>query len=109
MNVLCKHTILKRHYASLFASKIILSIKKKKKEFLIQFAKRLGQLKETKKLSFRDIAENCDLDASFISKIEKGTENITLETVLNLLYGLNIQPKELFDFHFELKNDDIRT
>ena len=81
---------------------------KKKTEFLAQFGKRLGQIKESKGLSYRTIAKNCDLDASFISKIEKGTENITLETLLNLLYGLNIHPREMFDFDFEIKQDDIR-
>ncbi|MGS2760991.1 helix-turn-helix domain-containing protein [Sinomicrobium sp. M5D2P9] len=81
---------------------------KKKKEFIVKFAQKLGEIKKSKNLSFRKIAANCDLDASFISKIEKGTENITLETILNLLYGLDVQPKELFDFHVDLKKDDVR-
>lgn len=74
-------------------------------EFLLQFGKRLGEIKKQKGLSFRKIAENCDLDASFISKIEKGTENITLETILNLSYGLNIQPKDFFDFKVDLEKE----
>lgn len=80
-----------------------------KKEFILKFANQLGKIKKEKNLSFRKIADNCDLDASFISKIEKGTENITLETILNLMYGLNVKPKELFDFDFDLKQDDIRN
>ena len=76
-----------------------------KSEFLVQFGKRLGEIKKQKGLSYRKIAENCDLDASFISKIEKGTENITLETILNLSYGLKIQPKEFFDFKVDLEKE----
>jgi transcriptional regulator with XRE-family HTH domain len=76
-----------------------------KSNFLLQFGKRLGEIKNQKGLSYRKIAENCDLDASFISKIEKGTENITLETILNLSYGLKIQPKEFFDFKVDLENE----
>ncbi|MFH7018604.1 helix-turn-helix domain-containing protein [Flavobacterium sp. FlaQc-47] len=76
-----------------------------KKEFIIQFGTQLGQIKKDKGLSYRKIAENCDLDASFISKIEKGTENITLETILNLSYGLKIQPKELFEFKVDLEKE----
>ncbi|CAM4034026.1 helix-turn-helix domain-containing protein [Flavobacterium sinopsychrotolerans] len=76
-----------------------------KSEFLLQFGKRLGEIKKQKGLSYRKIAENCDLDASFISKIEKGTENITLETILNLSYGLKIQPKEFFDFKVDLEKE----
>lgn len=80
-----------------------------KKEFILKFANQLSKIKKEKKLSFRKIADNCDLDASFISKIEKGTENITLETILNLMYGLNVKPREFFDFDFDLKQDDIRN
>ncbi|WP_306353958.1 helix-turn-helix domain-containing protein [Flavobacterium sp. '19STA2R22 D10 B1'] len=76
-----------------------------KSEFILQFGKRLAEIKKEKGLSFRKIAKNCDLDASFISKIEKGTENITLETILNLLHGLKIQPKELFDFDVNLDKE----
>jgi transcriptional regulator with XRE-family HTH domain len=76
-----------------------------KSNFLLQFGKRLGEIKKQKGLSYRKIAENCDLDASFISKIEKGTENITLETILNLSYGLRIQPKEFFDFKVDLDKE----
>ncbi|MEZ7505428.1 helix-turn-helix domain-containing protein [Flavobacterium sp. Arc2] len=76
-----------------------------KSAFLLQFGKRLGEIKKQKGLSYRKIAENCDLDASFISKIEKGTENITLETILNLSYGLKIQPKEFFDFRVDLEKE----
>jgi len=81
---------------------------KRKEEFKIKFGNKLSQIKKSKKISYRKIAENCDLDHSFISKIAKGTENITLDTVLNLLYGLNIQPKDLFDFPIELDKDDVR-
>ena len=80
----------------------------KKKEFLKKFGATVGRHKKEQGLSYRKIAANCDLDASFISKIEKGTENITLETILNLAYGLNVSPKEFFEFDFELGKDDIR-
>ncbi|MBG6062900.1 transcriptional regulator with XRE-family HTH domain [Flavobacterium sp. CG_9.1] len=76
-----------------------------KSAFLLKFGKKLGEIKKLKNLSYRTIAKNCDLDASFISKIEKGTENITLETILNLSYGLNIQPKEFFDFKVDLEKE----
>jgi len=73
--------------------------------FLQQFGKKLGELRKSKKLSYRDLDKNCGLDFSYISKIEKGEVNATLETVLELLKGLNIQPKELFDFKIELDKD----
>ncbi|SFJ19952.1 hypothetical protein [Myroides guanonis] len=81
---------------------------KKKSEFLIKFGNKVVEIKKKKKLSFRDIANNCDLDHSYIGKIAKGTENITLETVLNLSYGLGEMPKVLMDFYFEMKEEDIQ-
>jgi transcriptional regulator with XRE-family HTH domain len=45
------------------------------------------------------LATLCEtIDHSYISKIEKGEANITLETVLELLIALNANPKDLFDF-----------
>jgi len=78
----------------------------KKTEFLQKFGKRLGEIKTEKGLSYRKIADNCNLDHSYISKIEKGETNITLETVLELIKGLNVQPKELFDFKLNLEGWD---
>ena len=51
------------------------------------------------------MAQHCNIDYSDISKIEKGKINIQLLTVFELAKGLNIHPKELFDFDFSLEND----
>jgi len=77
------------------------------KEFLIRFGERLKKLRLIKKLSYRQMAQRCDLDYSYISKIEKGKHNIQLSTVLELSKGLNIKPKELFDFEFDIKKYKI--
>jgi transcriptional regulator with XRE-family HTH domain len=74
-----------------------------KKEFLQQFGARLAELRKMKDLSYRKLAQNCDLDYSYISKIEKGETNITLETILELMKGLQVQPKDLLDFNFDLE------
>lgn len=73
-----------------------------KQGFLDAFGKRIDEIRKEKNLTYRKIAENCDLDNSYISKIAKGQANITLETILELMKGLEIQPKELFDFKIEL-------
>ncbi|WP_026837731.1 helix-turn-helix domain-containing protein [Gillisia sp. JM1] len=67
-------------------------------EFLIRFGGKLKKLRVFKNLSYRQMAQRCDLDYSYISKIEKGQHNIQLTTVLELSKGLDIMPKELFDF-----------
>ncbi len=67
-------------------------------KFLISFGEKLKLIRTSKNLSYRQMAQRCDLDYSYISKIEKGQHNIQLTTVLELAKGLNIKTKELFEF-----------
>lgn len=73
-----------------------------KNSFLLLFGKNLETYRKKNKLSYRELAQNCDLDHSYISKIEKGEVNVTLETLLELMKGLNISAKDLFDFDFDI-------
>ncbi|WP_166924533.1 helix-turn-helix domain-containing protein [Flavobacterium poyangense] len=73
-----------------------------KDSFLLLFGKNLEDNRKKKKLSYRELAQNCDLDHSYISKIEKGEINLTLETLLELMKALNISAKDLFDFDFDV-------
>lgn len=69
-------------------------------EFQRRFGNKLKEIRTFKKLSYRKLDALTSLDHSYISKIEKGGVNITMETVLELAKGLGVQPKELFDFEF---------
>jgi len=69
--------------------------------FLKNFGEKLHAIRKKKGLSYRKLDSLCNLDHSYISKIEKGEVNVTLETVLELAKGLEIHPKELFDFNFD--------
>ncbi len=72
-----------------------------KSEFLYLFGKQINKMRTEKKLSFRQLSLNCDLDYSDLSKIEKGKKNIQLSTILELAKGLDKHPKELLDFDME--------
>jgi transcriptional regulator with XRE-family HTH domain len=74
-----------------------------KEEFKILFGKKLKHLRLQQNLTYRSMAERCDIDSSDISKIEKGKIDIQLKTILELCKGLNMHPKELFDFDFVLE------
>ncbi|MFN3753720.1 helix-turn-helix domain-containing protein [Flavobacterium sp.] len=76
-----------------------------KDEFKILFGSQLEMLRIKKDLSFRALAQRCDIDHSDISKIEKGQINIQIGTVMELARGLNVHPKELFDFKFDLDQE----
>ena len=58
------------------------------------------KIRKMKNLSFRALSQKCDLDYADLNKIEKGKRNITLTTIAELARGLNVHPKELFDFDF---------
>ncbi|HCE53629.1 MAG TPA: XRE family transcriptional regulator [Lutibacter sp.] len=73
----------------------------RKNNFQVLFGKQLEKQRTLKKLSYRQLAQRCDLDHSDISKMEKGERNIKLSSVLQLCIGLNIQPRELFNFEFD--------
>lgn len=72
-----------------------------KMKFLEQFGNQIKLLRKKKGLSLRELAQLCDIDHSDISKIEKGQRNIQISTILELTKGLDIHPKDLFDFDTE--------
>jgi len=71
--------------------------------FLLKFGKNVEKHRKNKKFSYRELAQHCDLDHSYISKIEKGEVNVTIETILELMKGLNLPAIQLFDFDFDLE------
>ena len=69
-----------------------------KVHFQITFGKQIEKFRVDQNLSFRQLAQRCDIDHSNISKIEKGEINIQLSSMQQLAKGLNIHPKEFLDF-----------
>ena len=61
------------------------------KEAIIKFGENLRRLRESRNLSLRDVALNCNIDNGQISNIEQGKVNITLNTLLELAKGLSRQ------------------
>jgi transcriptional regulator with XRE-family HTH domain len=76
-----------------------------KNDFQVLFGKQLEKQRTIKNLSYRQLAQRCDLDHSDISKMEKGERNIKLSSIFQLSKGLNIHPKELFEFEFVLEKE----
>lgn len=77
---------------------------KLKQEFQNSFGKQVERIRVQNELSYRQLAQRCNLDHSVISKIEKGV-NIQLGTVIEIVKGLSVHPKELFDFKFDLDQE----
>ncbi len=70
-------------------------------KFLELFGNQIQKLRKERDLSLRQLAQLCDIDYIDISKIEKGQRNIQIFTILELTKGLDIHPKDLFDFDIE--------
>ena len=64
----------------------------------IKFAERLKFLREERKLSQEKLALLCNIDRTYIGRLEKNKRNPSLEILYKISKGLNISLSELFDF-----------
>lgn len=72
-------------------------------EFRRAFGKNVEKYRKEIGLSYRELAQKCDIDHSNISKIEKGEVDLRISTIQELAKGLRVHPKELFDIEFDFK------
>lgn len=72
-----------------------------KNKNLIAFGQRVKDIRIGKKLSYRKLALQCNVEYSHIIRIEQGLVSIQLLTVFELAKGLNVHPKELFNFEIK--------
>lgn len=68
----------------------------KKSPIKTAFGKAVRKLRLEQKLSQEKLAELAGLHPNYISSVEKGERNITLENIYKLALGLNSHPCALF-------------
>lgn len=73
-------------------------------ELRLAFGKRVEKFRKSLGLSYRQLAQKCDVDHSNISKIEKGEVDLRISTIYELSKGLEVHPQELFNFKVEGKS-----
>ena len=73
-------------------------------EFRLAFGKNVDKYRKILGLSYRELAQKCDVDHSNISKIEKGEVDLRISTIQELAKGLRVHPKELFDILFDFED-----
>ena len=66
-------------------------------QFLVRFGQRVRELREAQGLSQEAFAEECGLDRTYISGIERGKRNVGLENVRILAKALDIPLSRLFE------------
>lgn len=59
---------------------------------------RVKELRSKQSLSQKDLALICGFDRTYLSRVESGKQNITIEKLLVLCAKLNVSLKEFFDF-----------
>lgn len=59
---------------------------------------RVKELRSKQNLSQKDLALICGFDRTYLSRVESGKQNITIEKLLVLCTKLNVSLKEFFDF-----------
>lgn len=62
-----------------------------------EFGNRLTQLRKEKKISQEKLAELSELNRPYISAIEQGKRNVSLEVIEKLAQALEISIKDFFE------------
>ena len=65
---------------------------------LINFGKRVRQLRIEQGLSQEELAHRCGFYRTYIGMVERAERSITLCNVFKIAEGLNITIKDLFDY-----------
>lgn len=63
----------------------------------VQIGERIKELRDAKKLSQQDLANAADMERTFITHIETGKRNISVDTLQKVLEALSISFKDFFD------------
>lgn len=61
-----------------------------------QFGDRIRELRIARGLSQEDLGELCDLDRTYISSLERGHRNVSLNNIAALAIALQIKLSDLF-------------
>lgn len=62
-----------------------------------QFGERVRSLRRSKGFSQEALAHACDLDRTYIGRVERGERNISLINIHVLAHALEVSVKELFN------------
>lgn len=76
-------------------------------DFLVELGKKITEHRTKNGQTLDDIEFSTGIDSSDVNKYEKGKINITIKTLIKIAGSLGVNPKELFDFDFDIKKYKI--
>lgn len=69
---------------------------------------RIKGLRRSKKLSQEELAERAETSTNYMSRMERGTENPTLDMLIKISKALEVDMWELFDFKHEVSTNQLK-
>lgn len=70
--------------------------------------RRMKELRKRKGLSQEELAERADTSPNYVSRMERGTENPTLDMLIKLEIALGVELWEIFDYGHKSTAKDLR-
>jgi len=70
--------------------------------------KRIQELRKSRGLSQDQVAERADISPNYLSRIECGKENPTLDMLIKLSHALEVEMWEMFDFGHVLSQKELK-
>jgi transcriptional regulator with XRE-family HTH domain len=80
-----------------------------KKEPQITFGRTLSGIRKLKRLTQGKLSERAGKAAVYISAVETGRINPTLDTILCIAEALEIEPADIFSLAFSSESKEIKT
>ena len=67
----------------------------------IKIGNRIKELRKELGLSQEKLANNCELDRTYVASVENGKRNISIINLEKIVKALNVSLKDFFDFSEE--------
>jgi Helix-turn-helix. len=65
----------------------------------IRFGRKIKELRMLHNISQEELAFRCGLSKNYISDVERGKRNISLQSIEKIAVGFDVSEKELFTFN----------
>lgn len=69
---------------------------------------RIKELRKHKGLSQEKVAEKAETSPNYLSRMERGTENPTLDMLIKISDALDVEMREIFDFKHQVSSKVLR-
>jgi len=70
---------------------------------------RIKELRKKKGLSQEQLSERAEITPNYLSRVERGTENPTLDMFMRLVDALEVEMWELFDFGHRGSRKELKS